>query len=274
MSPGERREIVALVHPRIRWRFKLDADGYAARLQALLGTESAVESPLSERVGRLSLDDLYLAWACVQGEDAAWREVAQLHFPFIRSFARRYLPAEAATDTADEVIADLWERRKLERYYGRSSLRTWLGALVAHHAINVTETVRRHARKSGALRVMAAETQEAASDDTAADAQARDTLRAILSESFRALPAQTRVLLQLYYEQELTLDEIGRSLHVSPAALSRRLKHARETLRADIEARARRRAGVPADALREGVDLARLEVDLGALLNENSRPAV
>ncbi len=223
---------------------------------------------------RLSLDDMYLAWACVRGEDAAWRELAQTHFPFIRSFARRYAAADAANDVADEVIADLWERCKLERYHGRSTLRTWLGALVAHRAINASEAVRRQAQKRGALRLIAGENQPATGNDEAGEAQARDTLRAVLAEAVRALPAETKVLLQLYYEQELTLDEIGRALHVSAAALSRRLKQARETLRADIEERAHRRAGMPADALREGIDLARLEVDFGALLNENGRSAV
>lgn len=274
MSATEQREILALVRSHIRWRFELDAATCAARLQTLLDSEPAGDAALRDRLARLSLDDLYLAWACMQGEDAAWRELAQLHFPFIRSFARRYLAAGAATDVADEVIADLWERRKLERYHGRSLLRTWLGALVAHRAINAGETVRRHARKSGALRVMAAVKQGESGDGDAADAQARETLRAILTEAFRALPAETRVLLQLYYEQDLTLDEIGRSLHVSAAVLSRRLKQAREALRVDIETRARQRAGLPADALREGIDLARLEVDLGALLDENGRSAV
>jgi DNA-binding transcriptional regulator LsrR (DeoR family) len=82
------------------------------------------------------------------------------------------------------------------------------------------------------------------------------------------------LLLQLYYEQQLTLEEMSRAIGVSSAVLSRRLKATREELRAAIEARARERTGISADALREGIDLAQLEVDLGALLNENRRTAV
>jgi DNA-binding transcriptional regulator LsrR (DeoR family) len=74
------------------------------------------------------------------------------------------------------------------------------------------------------------------------------------------------LLLRLYYEQEMTLDELGVLLRASAPAISRRLKRAREELRAVIEAQARRRAGESADALRSGLDLGRIELDLGKLL--------
>ncbi len=44
MSGGERRELPALVRPHIRWRFELDAENFAARLQELLAAEAA-ETP-------------------------------------------------------------------------------------------------------------------------------------------------------------------------------------------------------------------------------------
>lgn len=92
---------------------------------------------MEPRLSRLSLDDLYLATACARGDDKAWKECAERYFGFIRDFARRYLPKVEAAELADQVIVDLWERGKMGRYEGRSSLKTWLGAVVAHAALNV-----------------------------------------------------------------------------------------------------------------------------------------
>src|SRR5207244_7955291 len=48
--------------------------------------------------------------------------------------------------SAAELIADLWQHRKIERYEGRSSLRTWLATVVAHAAVNAGKAARTRAR--------------------------------------------------------------------------------------------------------------------------------
>jgi hypothetical protein len=52
----------------------------------------------------------------------------------------------------------------------------------------------------------------------------------------------------------------------SKAALSRKLQRTRDELRASIDSLSRRRAGASAEWLRAGIDLGRLELDLGRLL--------
>jgi RNA polymerase sigma-70 factor, ECF subfamily len=213
---------------------------------------------------KLCHDDLHLAAACLRGDEHAWRRLADAHFDFMREFARRFLPADAARELADEVIADLWTRGKLRQYEGRSTLRTWLAAVVAHAALNsrqalnrwvpleqappdesVTAPVRRH---------------EPEHDEAAA------LLRGLLGDAVKVLTAEERLLLRLYYEQGLTLDAIGAAVGLSSAAISRRLKRLREDLRATIDTRARREVGESAHALCDGLDFARLDVDLGKLL--------
>jgi RNA polymerase sigma factor (sigma-70 family) len=216
---------------------------------------------------KLCHDDLHLATACAQGDERAWRELAAGHFDFMRGFARRFLPPAAARELVDEVIADLFTRGKLRQYAGRSSLRTWLAAVVAHAALNSRQTVSRWVPLEDAP----------ADDPSAASAernepeneQAAALLRRMLGEAVQALPAEGRLLLQLYYEEELTLDAIGAALGLSSAAISRRLKHTREELRETIDARAQREVGESADALRAGLDLARLDIDLGKLLGSD-----
>ena len=62
---------------------------------------------------------------------------------------------------------------------------------------------------------------------------------------WRALPAEDKLLLLLYYEQGLTLDEMAGVVGGSKAALSRKLQRTRDELRASIDSLSRRRAGPP-----------------------------
>jgi RNA polymerase sigma-70 factor, ECF subfamily len=266
-SESPARELDELIMARVHPRFAVSVQAFVARvLQLAQAVCTGTDQRVQEQALRLSLDDLYLATACISGEEAAWRELSTAHFGFMREFARRFVPAQAARDVADEVFAELWSRERLRQYGGRSTLRTWLGTVVAHAALNSrqamghfvsldTEPARDARERSAPQARFEAESEQAAA-----------LLKEMVSDAVNRLGADDRLLLQLYYEQEMTLDELGVLLRASAPAISRRLKRAREALRAFIEAQARRRTGESADALRAGLDLGRIELDLGKLL--------
>jgi RNA polymerase sigma-70 factor, ECF subfamily len=265
--PPASAELQNLIMRAIRQRFALAAQAFVARVRELaLPHCGASDAALREYVLKLSLDDLYLATACLGGEEPAWRELSSTHFEFMRGFARRFLSGQAARDVADEVIAELWSRQKLHQYGGRSTLRTWLGTVVAHAALNSRHAVQRTVSLQPDISV-SSERREPADD------QAAMLLRELLTQAVASLETEERLLLQLYYEQGMRLEELSVMLRVSGAAISRRLKRAREDVRARIEAGARSRTGESADVLREGLDLSRIELDLGKLLGaELSKP--
>lgn len=267
MSEGETRAgVLAVIAAQVRIRFSLTADQLADRTIALA---RAAGRPPDEFVTRLVLDDLYLAMACAAGEDRAWAECQHAHFAFIRDFARRFLHDAAARDLADQVIADLWQRRKIDRYEGRSALRTWLGTVVANAAINAGRTT----RKLVPIEPDAADTEPFPARRTSAADPARleseRALASIVAASVSALPADERLLIQLYYEQGLTLDAMEIALRISRATLSRRLSAIRGRLRTAVDETARRLTGTSADTLREGVSLDRLELDLSEIFRSN-----
>jgi RNA polymerase sigma-70 factor (ECF subfamily) len=259
----ERSALLALVAERVRLRFALDAASFAGRLVEL-AREAAPgpEQPLHEHSRRLSLDDLYLATACSQGDERAWEELTERHGGFIRAFALRFLREPDASDLADQVVADLWQRHKIARYQGRSTLRTWLGAVVAHAALNAGKASRRTESLEDGMR----DGQPAAASAEPGTNQAEALLARLVAEAIDGLPAGEKLLLRLYYEQGLTLDQMAVALRASKAALSRRLARIRSGLRQGVESLARRRAGASADSLRAGIDLGRLEWDLSALV--------
>ena len=268
------RELNELVLRGVRLRFITDAGEFVSRVHGLALAacgDSAVS--LREYILKLCLDDLYLATACVDGDENAWRELSTAHFDFMREFARRFVPGQLARDVADEVIADLWARKKLRQYGGRSTLRTWLATVVTHAALNSRQTMNRVVPLEGECARAVEEKSSAFESIEPGNEQIAALLREMFAEAVTGLPANDRLLLRLYYEDGMTLEELSAMLRASGAAISRRLKRTREDLRAGIEARARRRTGESADALRAGLDLGRIEVDLGKLLGgELSKP--
>jgi RNA polymerase sigma-70 factor, ECF subfamily len=261
-----RAAILALVDGAVRFRFALGREAFVDQLVPAAGAQAP--DAAEAHVRRLSLDDLYLAAACAKGEDAAWEEVIRRHGAFIRDFARRFLREPAAGDVADQVVADLWQRGKMARYQGRSTLRTWLGSIVAHAALNAMKAGRR------TVPLDAGEDGERRAAPVVVDGvlgPERLLLQDLVKEAMAGLAPEAKLLLLLHYEQGLTLDEIAGVHGGSKAALSRKLQRTREDLRAAIDSLSRRSGGSSADSLRAGLDLGRLELDLGQLLG--ARPA-
>lgn len=264
MAEGEREQLAGFIAGAIRIRFDVSAEQFAERLIAL--ATAAGVSPW-DHAQRVVLDDLYLATACAAGQSAAWRECEALHFPFIRTFARRFLPDALARDLADQIIADLWQRRKIGSYAGRSTLRTWLGAVVAHSALNMQktslacvtpggETFREYARRHSAPDSRPSPEEE----------QAERMLADLIVHVIERLNPEEKLLLQMHYEQGLTLEQMEAPLGASKATLSRRLKRIREHVKARIDELAERTHGTPLRVLRERLALDRLEFDLSAVL--------
>lgn len=259
VDDGERRRVRALVAGAVRIRFALDADAFVVRLLALAARLGEAGVAPSILLARFRIDDLYLATACAIQDEDAWAEFVTRYREFIHRFAGRILRAPASTDLADEVIADLWERRKIARFEGRSSLKTWLGTVVSHAAINASNTAKTREQLAGRPIVRAV--------DPAAGIEAAERsteLARLLAESIARQPTPDRLLILLYYEQGLTLDEIRPIMGLSKAALSRRLKRIRDALLETTDALASRRLGTSARSLAEGLSLSAVELDLRA----------
>ncbi len=262
---GDVQPLHALIRSRVSVRFSVTAEQFGERIAELA---RAAGAGVLDHAGRLALDDLYLATACAEGDGDAWAECERLHFGFIRRFAHRFLPDAAARDLADQTIADLWQRRKIANFAARSSLRTWIGAVVAHAAINVKkaphpvialdpvqlrETGQRHDAQSAAR-------------DAPEDEDAARLLSDLVSRAVATLPAEEKLLLQLHYEQGLTLEQMEPVLRASKATLSRRLKRTRESLKRELDGLAAGAYGASADSIRNRLSLDRVELDLSLLL--------
>jgi RNA polymerase sigma-70 factor (ECF subfamily) len=75
------------------------------------------------------------------GDERAFAELVDLHHAGMLRFARTFVPSEAV---AEEVVQDAWAAlvKGVERFEGRSSVKTWLYRVVANRAS--TTGVREH----------------------------------------------------------------------------------------------------------------------------------
>ncbi len=193
----------------------------------------------------LHAEDLVLACACEIGIARAWEHFVAQYRGMLHAAALALIHDDLrARDLADSLHAELYgleerngARRSLfEYFHGRSSLRTWLKAVIAQRFV---DTYRAH-RRADALN------EEAAREQRIAAASAEDPPEPDRSRNFAALheaivtalaelKPRDRLRLNFYYLDDLTLKEIGRLMGEYESSVSRRLSRTRARLRARIE---------------------------------------
>ncbi len=92
-------------------------------------TDSGIEPQLE----RLSPDDRRLVAALRAGEEAAFEELIDRYHPALVRLAMAFVPSRAV---AEDVAQDAWlgVLRGIDRFEGRSSLRTWLYRILVNTA--------------------------------------------------------------------------------------------------------------------------------------------
>jgi RNA polymerase sigma-70 factor, ECF subfamily len=188
-------------------------------------------------------EDLELARQCAAGSDAAWERFVRDYRPVLYRAADALEPGGGARDLADALYADLYglrerdgERQSLFRYFqGRSSLATWLRAVLAQRYVDRV----RARRRLEPLPDEDHETQERTPRPDGPPDPDRGRhlalLRQALARAVARLDSRDRLRLGCYYLQELTLAETGRLLKEHEATVSRQLARTRGALRKDVE---------------------------------------
>ena len=187
--------------------------------------------------------DLELARLCADGDEHAWERFVREYRPLLYRAADALDRTQGAREIADSLYAELYgmatgsgERQSLLRYYeGRSSLATWLRAVLAQRYVDRVRVQRR-------LEPLADEDAPGRSDEPDPDRARYLTLLRALQRAVAELAPRDRLRLGCYYVQELTLAETGRVLKESEATSSRQLARSRAAIRQQVERRLREEA--------------------------------
>jgi len=238
-----------------KWR--VPADRFARALEssaerAFAGRSSGNPDAheLERYLTSLHLEDLALACACAAGDEQAWQHLVLQQRPFLYRAADALDSGGSARDLADSLYADLFgladregERKSLFRYFhGRSSLSTWLRAVLAQRHVDQLRTSRR-------LETLPDEDSSSAFPAPARPIEPERNrylrlVRQALTQAVANLAARDRLRLACYYAQELTLAQTGRMLGEHEATSSRQLARTRDAIRTAVEERLKAEAGL------------------------------
>jgi len=206
---------------------------------------------IQEYFATLHLQDLVLACACAEGSESAWNEFVAQYRNYLRAAAaailRRSASDPAAIELADALFGDLYGLsdgkaggRSLFRYFhGRSSLKTWLRAVLSQRHIDAIRAGKKFrsldaGEEDGETRRPPALAKIALPSDPYRElylSRFREALKLALAE----LEPRDRSRLHLYYAEDRTLAEIGKALGEHESSVSRNLERIRKELRATVE---------------------------------------
>ncbi len=199
----------------------------------------------------LRAEDLALACGCRRGDEGAWHHFVEHYRPAMYAAARAITRDEStARELADSLYSDLFgagggaRRPLLDYFHGRSSLATWLRAVLTRRHIDAM----RAAQHKRPLDQEAAAAIPDPHDDPPDPDRARlmTAMKHAVESALAALKPRDRLRLAMYYVQELKLVQIGRLMNEHESTASRKLERSRSRLKSEIES-ALARAGLSAD---------------------------
>src|SRR5882757_4302086 len=232
-------------------------------------SEQVTRPKLEEFLGALHLQDLSLAAACASGQPAAWEFFVITYRGYLRSAAAAILRCKAdsvaAQDLTDSLFTALYgissssssaksDDRSLFRYFhGRSSLKTWLRAVLAQRHIDSVRASRRFVEIEDQstpssddgvpFRERVTPIDSSSSFPNPAHDSSPDPHRPrylvlfsdALNKALNALDPRDRQRLRLYYADQQPLAHIGRELSEHESSVSRNLDRIRRELRVSVE---------------------------------------
>jgi RNA polymerase sigma-70 factor len=236
------------VHWQLSFKTFQSALARSAAKRFVEASPTAVEC--QNYLAALNIADLVLACACAEGSERAWEEFVGQYRGYLRGAAgailRRPAADPAAIDLADTLLTDLYGLapgkggvRSLFRYFhGRSSLKTWLRAVLAQRHVDTLRAGKRFDSLDSSPGDLELSRPEPGRADPPADPRRETYLqkfREALTTALAALDPRDRTRLELYYAEDRTLAEIGKKIGEHESSVSRNLERVRKELRATVE---------------------------------------
>jgi RNA polymerase sigma-70 factor (ECF subfamily) len=178
--------------------------------------------------------DLLVACACERGDRAA---IAHLEEKCLRD-----LPDTAGIDR-DELRQVVRERLlvksgqepvKIATYSGRGALKSWVRAVAARAALNLS---RRHRGETPLEEHDDRMPGEIDTENAHLRSLCTREFRAVFAEAFATLPPRDRTILRRHYVDGVTMDQIGTTYRVHRITVVRWVERARQKLASEVRRR-------------------------------------
>ncbi len=228
-----------------RWSVPLE-DFARAAWQGIAAAAGAEPRAVPDLLKALRSEDLALALGCARGNERAWETICSNYRSALYEAAFAFTHGEvAARELADSLLADLYGlvsvpsggSSRFAYFHGRSSLKTWLRAVLYQKFV---DDYRRQSRLEPLPEAAAEPASSPSSVSERDDRRYAECLSEAVEAALAELPARQKLLLSYYYVQELTLKQIGRITGEHEATISRHLEASRKRLRRRIEGHLRK----------------------------------
>jgi RNA polymerase sigma-70 factor len=217
----------------------------------------AAHTDIEEFVHEIRADDLCLIVACEKGDEKAWEDLVGNFDSTVKSAARKISSNnEDAEDLASSIWAELYglrqdadgnKKSKLAYYSGRGSLAGWLRAVVSQLAVDQfrrqskfvqIEEDREFENLANEASLHSGNGLVSHSDDPEmllTDKRTAADVTDALSSSIASLDAEDRLIVKLYYFDDLKLKDIAAAFGYHEATASRKLVRVQTEIRKGVE---------------------------------------
>ncbi len=206
---------------------KVSAAAFAAELKARFKVPEALDA--------LNVDDLFLAFAALEKDEAGLRELDRR----LKACAHRL-----ETDSVEDVLQLARQRLlvgdgkkpKLKAYGGQGALVKWLRTVLLSITIDTTRKVKPDKQASDEHLAVKA-SSEVGADVRLMSAQHRAEFTKAFSAALSTLSAQERTVLRMRFVDQLNIDDIGKAFGVHRTTAMRWMESAFQHVLKETRAR-------------------------------------
>src|SRR5688572_25726864 len=217
-------------------------------------------------IDEIRADDLCLIIACERGDEKAWEYLVANFDSTVKSAARKISSNnEDAEDLASSIWAELYglrqdadgnKKSKLAYYSGRGSLAGWLRAVVSQLAVDQFRKVSKYVQieETREFENLAEESSNHAGNNLVvhhdqnpeelfSEKQSTADVSAALRTAIDSLEPEDRLILKLYYFDDLKLKDIAATFGYHEATASRKLVRIQTEVRKCVEKELKKQHG-------------------------------
>jgi RNA polymerase sigma-70 factor len=240
----------------------LDFASYSSHLNSIIQRhlgEDATPGARSAFVSTLHTTDLYLAAACAHSSELAWVRFSETYKRLIQYLAQSHCPTMAAADElASGILSYLYlpdssGRTRIASYDGRSSISTWLAAIVHHRAVKERRRKVNNAERLDRFRDKIDLWTEVKIGLQIRSATYGHAIDQAIEKSGKSLTERERFILLLRYQDGISGTEIATILNVHASTVTRQLQGIYEKLRSAIVASLAEDHGLNPAAVEESI---------------------
>ncbi|HYI00234.1 sigma-70 family RNA polymerase sigma factor [Hyalangium sp.] len=261
---------------RAQWpTVTVPAEAFVKHLAERLPAASP-NSPIDQLLAQLSLAELYLACACLQGAAPAIKLFEEHYLTKLRKLLghRRQSPT-----TLDEIcqlarvkilVATPEGPPKIAEYTGKGALLGWVRVTAVRIAIKLQASDKSASEEDLDVADSALPPPGVAPELDIIKQRHHPDLRQAMRDAFSSLSADDRHLLRLYFVDQLSMYELATLFGVSQPTISRRLKNARELVYQETRRKLQERLGLSQNDFQSFINLldSQFELRISQLLGE------